>query len=236
MTRVATDIVDVYVFRRLNARVQFLLLQRRNDVPMAQTWQAFHHEIAGGSTAPDAAQLAVNELAGLAIDRFYSADFVNQFYDEARDVVVLAPVLAVTVTDQSGVTLSDDFQDAGWFDRDEATARLPFSGQRWAVRHIDEIMSIGETESEIYRFLPEQINQLNGDGDPADSAGDTEPDELEPTGSEDDDAPLPYDPNMEPVAEASDSETSEFVDPITTTDSSDPASDSDEENTRSESR
>src|SRR5665811_2467343 len=131
MTTVVTDIVDVYVFRRLNARVQFLLLQRRNDVPMAQTWQGFHHEIAAGARASDVARQAVEDLAGLSIDRFYSADFVNQFYDEARDAVVLAPVLAVTVSDRSSVDLSEDFQDAGWFDRDEATAqRCPENGRR----------------------------------------------------------------------------------------------------------
>lgn len=168
MTSVVADIVDVYVFRRLNARVQFLLLQRRNDVPLAQTWQAFHQEISAGDRAPDAARKVARELAGIDIDRFYSADFINQFYDEARDVVVLAPVLAVTLVDQSSVDLSDEFQDAGWFDRDEATARLPFSGQRWAVRHIDEIMSIGETESEIYRFDPDTSAVVNTDvGAPA---------------------------------------------------------------------
>lgn len=154
MTSIATDIVDVYVFRRLNARVQFLLLQRRSDVPMARTWQAFHHEIDEGQTASDAARAALKTLAGLEIDRVYSADFVNQFYDEARDVVVLAPVLAVTIADHTGLNLADDFEDAGWYDRDQATARLPFSGQRWAVRHIDEIMGIGESEAEMYRFEP----------------------------------------------------------------------------------
>lgn len=166
MTRLATDIVDVYVFRRLNARVQFLLLQRRNDVPMARTWQGFHHEIAEGQTAPEAARAAVQTLAGLEIDRFYSADFINQFYDEARDAVVLAPVLAVTVKDQGNVALADDFQDAGWFDRDEATARLPFSGQRWAVRHIDEIMGIGESEADIYRFEANGITATGGANQP----------------------------------------------------------------------
>lgn len=210
MTSIATDIVDVYVFRRLNARVQFLLLQRRSDVPMAQTWQAFHREIAQGSRASDAARQAVDELAGLAIDRFYSADFINQFYDEARDVVVLAPVLAVTVTNQSGVDLSEDFHDAGWFDRDEATARLPFSGQRWAVRHIDEIMGIGETESEIYRFHPEQ---LAGEDQPTEDESVSEPETssvadldgsgLEPMAepSQDHDVePDPEHPTVEPPA------------------------------------
>lgn len=191
MTSVVTDIVDVYVFRRLNARVQFLLLQRRNDVPMAQTWQAFHQEIPAGMRASDAARSAVTSLAGLAIDRFYSADFINQFYDEARDAVVLAPVLAVTILDQKAVELSEDFQDAGWFDRDEATARLPFSGQRWAVRHIDEIMSIGETESEIYRFQPETAGE---DAEP--SSPDSTADLESPMTSESDD-----NDGLEPAAE-----------------------------------
>lgn len=189
MTTIATDIVDVYVFRRLNARVQFLLLQRRNDVPMGRTWQGFHHQIEQGGTAPQAARQALRNLAGLTIDRFYSADFINQFYDEARDAVVLAPVLAVTVTDQSEVNLSDDFQDAGWFDRDEATARLPFSGQRWAVRHIDEIMGIGETEAELYGFDPTEM-PVSTDGD-----------EFQPTPAT---APRPdttYDVGLEPSPE-----------------------------------
>lgn len=193
MTSIATDVVDVYVFRRLNARVQFLLLQRRNDVPMARTWQAFHHEIAEGQTAPDAARAALQTLAGIEADRFYSADFINQFYDEARDAVVLAPVLAVTVASGGPVDLADDFQDAGWFDRDEATARLPFSGQRWAVRHIDEIMGIGEAESELYRFDPDRAGHAHATTTPitASAARESEPDDeigLEPLPEPDVDA------------------------------------------------
>lgn len=181
MTRVLSDIVDVYVFRRLNARVQFLLLQRRSDVPMARTWQAFHREIPEGGTAPSAAESSIDSLAGLKVDQFYSADFINQFYDDSRDAVVLAPVLAVTVTDQSSVTLADEFQDAGWFDRDEATARLPFSGQRWAVRHIDEIMGIGATESEMYRFDPRSTTDTGVEGDhpPTKATADAKTDDSE---------------------------------------------------------
>ncbi|HVL23833.1 MAG TPA: NUDIX domain-containing protein [Thermomicrobiales bacterium] len=156
MPQVVSDIVDVYVFRRLNARVQFLLLQRRADVAMPHTWQAFHSQIGTQETTFDAIRRTVKELAGLNVSAVYSADYVNQFYDESRDVLVLAPVFAVNVSPQAPVSLGDDFRDCAWFDRDEATSRLPFSGQRWATRHIDEIMSLGEAESEIYRLeLPE---------------------------------------------------------------------------------
>lgn len=152
MPHVVSDIVDIYVFRRLNARVQFLLLQRRSDVALPHTWQAFHAQVRVGDTTMQTIRDSVKRLSGLNVSDVYSADYVNQFYDEARDALVLAPVFAVNVRPQSPVDLWEDYRDAAWFDRNEAIARLPFSGQRWAVRHIDEIMGLGEAESEIYRL------------------------------------------------------------------------------------
>lgn len=156
MPKVLSDIVDVYVFRRLNARVQFLLLQRKHDVAMPQTWQGFHAQIEPGESTLEAARRAVHEMSGLNVSGVFSADYVNQFYDDYRDALVLAPVIAVNVSPQAPVSLGEDFRDCAWLDRDEATIRLPFSGQRWAVRHIDELMSIGEREAELYRLhLPQ---------------------------------------------------------------------------------
>lgn len=152
MPRVVSDIVDVYVFRRLNARVQFLLLQRRPDVALPDTWQSFHSQIRVGDTTLETVDRAVKDLCGLNVSEIYSADYVNQFYDEGRDAMVLAPVFAVNVSPQAPIGLGPDFRDAAWFDRDEATARLAFSGQRWAVRHIDEIMGMGDAEASIYRI------------------------------------------------------------------------------------
>lgn len=152
MPEVVSDIVDVYVFRRLNARVQFLLLQRRADVALGQTWQSFHTRIERNESTLVAARRAVAELSGLHVSAVFSADYVNQFYDDMRDVLVLAPVIAVNVSPQAPVRLGPELRDCAWLDRDEATARLPFTGQRWAVRHIDEIMSIGDRETELYRL------------------------------------------------------------------------------------
>ena len=152
MPQVLSDIVDTYVFRRLNARVQFLLLQRRSDVALPHTWQAFHSQVRVGHSTLETIVQTVKNLAGLNVSVAYSADYINQFYDEGRDAIVLAPVFAVNVSPQSPIDLGDDYRDAAWFGRDEATARLPFSGQRWAVRHIDEIMSLGDAESGIYQI------------------------------------------------------------------------------------
>jgi hypothetical protein len=89
----------------------------------------------------------------------YASDYVNQFYDETRDMLVLAPVFAVNVHPQAPVDLGDEYRDAGWFSEAEAASRLPFAGQRAAVHRIAEVLGIGEAEAEMYRlditpFLP----------------------------------------------------------------------------------
>ena len=152
MPRFVSDIVDVYVFRRLNARVQFLLLQRAAEASLGNTWQAFHSQIRMGDTTMQTVRRVVEDAIDLEIDEVYSADYINQFYDEGRDAIVLSPVFAVTLKRQSPVRLDVEFRDAAWFERDDATLRLPFSGQRWAVRHIDEIMSISDEQRAIYKL------------------------------------------------------------------------------------
>lgn len=152
MPDIVTDIVDVYVFRRINARVQFLLIQRRADIAMGQTWQGFHTQVDDGETAIVASRRAVRELAGMDAIAIYSADYINQFYDDTRDAIVLAPVLALTVHPSASVHLAEEFETYAWVERDDATARLPFAGQRSSVRLIDEIMSIGDEAAEIYRL------------------------------------------------------------------------------------
>jgi hypothetical protein len=99
----------------------------------------------------------VRELAGLNISEVYSADYINEFYDDTRDVVVLAPVLAVQVSPQAPVSLGPELKECSWFDATAARARLPFAGQRWAVRHINELMGAGLAESQLYRLqLPDE--------------------------------------------------------------------------------
>src|SRR5215218_3544378 len=60
-----SDAVDAYVVRRLNARLQFLLMQRRADAPFGSSWQASHPRIRPEQTAISAAERALAETARL---------------------------------------------------------------------------------------------------------------------------------------------------------------------------
>ena len=151
MPRIVADIVDAYVFRKIHARIQFLLLQRRADTSLGGTWQSIHEQIEPGETALAAAERAVLGATGLTVTETYSADYINQVYDHTRDAIVLAPVFAFAVPRQSRVMLSEEFGDYAWCEREEATARLLWAGQRWAVRHIDEVIGLGGPDAEFYR-------------------------------------------------------------------------------------
>lgn len=152
MPLVVSDMVDAYIFRKMNARLQFLLLLRRPDVSFGNTWQGLHQRIEDQETALEAAHRAVLTSTGLTPTETYSADYINQVYDHRRDAVVLAPVFAFTVPPRPSIQLAEEFSDSAWCEREEASARLLWSGQRWAVRHIDEIIGLGSADAEFYRI------------------------------------------------------------------------------------
>lgn len=147
-----SDAVDAYVIRRLNARLQFLLLQRRADAPFGSSWQAIHARVDSEETALAAAERALAETTSLVARAVYSADYVNQIFDHARDAVVLIPVFAFEVESQARIDPGPDFLAYEWCERDEAAARLLWAGQRWSVRHIDDVIGSGGPAAEFYRI------------------------------------------------------------------------------------
>lgn len=152
MPQLVSNMVDAYIFRRVNARLQFLLLLRRPDLPLGNTWQSIHAKILPGETAVEAAKRAMEKETGMTALETYSADYINQFYDHHTDSIILAPVFAFAVPQRPSITLGEELCDSAWCERDEATARLLWPGQRWAVRHIDAILGLASEDAEFFRI------------------------------------------------------------------------------------
>jgi dihydroneopterin triphosphate diphosphatase len=150
MPRVVSNVVDTYVFRRANAGAQFLVLRKRGDEPAGDVWQSIHSHIASTETAISAARRDLLDRTGLTPIRLYAADYVGQFYDHVSDTVVLAPTLAAQVENGARVRLSSDFIDYAWCDLEETTSRLIWTAQRWAVRHIYDVIASADEEADIY--------------------------------------------------------------------------------------
>jgi dATP pyrophosphohydrolase len=152
MPKIISDSVDIYPFRRVNARPQFLTLLRRPEVALGNTWHAIHAKVGAGETAYAAALREVRQAIGVAPRQFYSADLISQFYDHYSDSIGLTPVFAALIEGPAPATLGPDFVDYAWCELDEAVARLFSSAQRWAVRHIADVIASGGPEAEYYRL------------------------------------------------------------------------------------
>jgi dihydroneopterin triphosphate diphosphatase len=152
MPGISTDIVDAYVYRTQNGRTEFLLIRRAGEGPLAGTWHGNHGRCGSGETAISAARRIVKSQTGLDDLEAFSADYINQFFDHASDTIVLAPVFAFRATSAARVKLDSDFDDYAWCSRDEATGRLTFAGQRWAVRHIEDVIAQPGIDADIYRI------------------------------------------------------------------------------------
>lgn len=152
MPRIVADAVDVYIVRRAHARLQFMLLLRRADAALGNTWQPIHGSVRQGESTVDAARRLIELHTGLTGLEAFSADYINQLFDHTRDAVVMAPVLVFAASGRVQPHLGQEFTEFAWCDREEAIARLAWSGQRWAVRHIDELLGPGGAEAEFYRI------------------------------------------------------------------------------------
>ena len=150
MPRIVSDLVDTYLFRKINARPQFLVLRRRADTPQGDTWQSIHTRVANGETAIAAARRDVQSSTGLIPIRFYTADYVAQFYDHVSDSIILAPTLAAQINPKSKIIVAPEYSDYAWCDLEETTSRLVYSAQRWAVRHIYDVIAMGGEDADVY--------------------------------------------------------------------------------------
>ena len=150
MPKIVSDLVDTFPFRKLNARPQFLVLRRRRGGTAGTAWQAIHTRIAPGESTVEAARRDVKLCTGLVPIRLYNADYVSQFYDHGSDAIILAPTLAAQIDPNAPVSVIHDYSDYAWCDLEETTARLAYTAQRWAVRHIYDVIAMGGEEAEIY--------------------------------------------------------------------------------------
>jgi 8-oxo-dGTP pyrophosphatase MutT (NUDIX family) len=152
MPAIVADAVDAYVVRRVEARVQVLLFQRGPGQSFAGAWQSVHARVDPGETALTAAWRAVTSAIACEPAAAYSADYLNQFYDHERDLIVIAPSIAFVLPQGVKPTVSGPLQTVRWFDCADAMDRLLWSGQRGAVLRLGEIFGRAGEDSALYRI------------------------------------------------------------------------------------
>jgi dihydroneopterin triphosphate diphosphatase len=114
-----------------------VLMLRRASKKLYGEWCQIAGGIEAGETAPQAVLREMMEETGLVPDRLYSADTCEQFYDPDRECINIFPVFVAFIDREQEVVLNHEHSAFEWVSIDEAVMRVPFSGQREVLRHVE---------------------------------------------------------------------------------------------------
>lgn len=134
MAEVASNVVEVSVFRFRNDQPEFLLLRRAPfDALYPGIWQIITGSLRERETALRGAGREVLEEIGVAPLRFWVVPHVSSFYDAGRDRISLIPHFAAQLSPEAEVVLSHEHDLYAWVDFPEARKRVVWPAQRQAL-------------------------------------------------------------------------------------------------------
>jgi 8-oxo-dGTP pyrophosphatase MutT (NUDIX family) len=140
MKSVGVLYVDTYPFRVSSSnKIEFLLLKRIQDVVMPNVWQFVSGKIKENETIKEAFIRQTTEKTGLKLLNLFKIDFVNTFYDDYYDTVMLVPCAAAELT-PGNVVLSEKLHcEYKWASLSLVEELIPWSEQLVALRKANAI-------------------------------------------------------------------------------------------------
>ncbi len=135
--RLSSESVCVFLFRRHQGTVEFLMLRRAPA--RGAFWQSVSGRIEDGETAERAARREAAEETGLEPLRVIVLEKVNVFYNQALEAIQFEPCFGIEVAaEPQKLSLSPEHDECRWSNYHEAQRLIPFQGVRDALRELWE--------------------------------------------------------------------------------------------------
>ena len=146
---VTAPFIVVYLVRYIQNEARFLIIKRDRE-PYNGIWQPVTGRIEKGEKAWQAAMRETEEETGLTPDRFYSANFIEKFYDLRNEIIAHCPAFVGFMDKDTEINLSAEHSEWRWVRAEEAIEKVAFSEQKKAIAHIKQYF-IDNSPSEILR-------------------------------------------------------------------------------------
>lgn len=101
-------------------------------------WCHVAGKIEDGEAAWQTARRELLEETGLGVERLYSAEYLEQFYDESRNCITMIPAFVAMFRALPDITLDDEHLDYHWCSLEEALELAEYPNQRALYRHVWE--------------------------------------------------------------------------------------------------
>lgn len=142
-------VVDVYPFRIVQGRPEYLALLRSPSSHLGETWEAVHGALNRRETSARAASRSLHERTGLIPEVLWNLDYVHHLYAPEEDAVYVVPAFAVQAPMGAIVELTPEHVSWDWLTLDEALHRFLWFGQRTALRTLHEEIATPLAEGTI---------------------------------------------------------------------------------------
>jgi 8-oxo-dGTP pyrophosphatase MutT (NUDIX family) len=158
MTCIRSDLVDLYLFRRSGALVEFLQL-RRVGGSLDGTWHPIMGHLEPAETAADAVRREMHEEVGLAADNdallgLWGLQGVHPYFLHARDAVMLTPRFAGEVRPDWTPTLNDEHDAHRWVPAARVRDMFLWPGQWAACAEVMDLIISGGPAADALRLRP----------------------------------------------------------------------------------
>ena len=145
MPTLRSDIIDVYVFRRVPGLELLQLLRAPESHFMPATWHPVMGHIESGETAIACALRELGEEVGLADDDpaflgLWALEQVHPFFIASRDEIVLSPRFACEVDGDWQPRLNREHTSFRWVQGADTDQAFMWPGQRAAIREIVTVL------------------------------------------------------------------------------------------------
>ncbi len=151
MPEIRSDFISVYPFSQELARIKILLLKRRSNLTLGDTWQAVHGGIEEGETTVQAEFRELKEETGFTTEELYGLD-PEMLYDSEYDCIQIIPAFAAKMRAYSTPKLSKEHMDFEWLSFEEALKRVIWDNQKRRIEEINRIVADG-FPSEKFRII-----------------------------------------------------------------------------------
>ena len=123
MPEIVSNLIELYVFKKIHGEPKYLLLKRAADVIFPNIWQMISGTIENSEKAYETAFRELKEETGINADSLYKIPKVSEFYYIEQDTINLVPIFLAELNEET-ITLSKEHTEYGWFDFVDAYQKL----------------------------------------------------------------------------------------------------------------
>lgn len=151
MSKIVSQIAEVYIFKNSGSEIKYLLLKRAESEIYPGIWSVAGGRINENEKAYETALREMEEETGLTAKHFYRVDTVDSFYDIQNDEINLTPVF-LAEANEGEVMLSEEHSEYKWMTFDEAHENIFWIDWKKNIKLINDILinvSLFKTLEEI---------------------------------------------------------------------------------------